>query len=139
MSCSARDLTRRRVVNTPSRWFSLTTFTSKQRLSASWRDVEWPAVDDAVEVAFTVEVGEQLAHLLGASGVHHVTPVELGELTDGSVFDRADTVAAATQFFGEVCADAGVVGEDEPGRVPGCVLASVRAHLSFIPSDVTHH
>ena len=28
---------------------------------------------------------EQLAHLLGASGVHHVTPVDLGEPTDGLV------------------------------------------------------
>ena len=60
---------------------------------------------------------EQLAHLLGASGVHHVTAVDLGEPTDGLVFDREDAVAAATQFFGEGCADAGVVGEDEPGRI----------------------
>ena len=46
-------------------------------------DVEWPAVDDAFEVAVTAEVCEQLAHLLGASGVHHVTAVDLGEPTDG--------------------------------------------------------
>ena len=88
-------------------------------------DIEWPAVDDAFEVAFTAEVCEQLAHLLGASGVHHITPVDLGEPTDGLVFDREDAVAAATQFFGEGCADAGVVDEDEPGRINGRVLVLI--------------
>ena len=89
-------------------------------------DVEWPAVDDAREVAVIAEACEQLTHLLGASGVHHVSPADLGELIDGLVFDRADAVAASVQFFGEGCTHTGGVGEDEPGRTDCGVLVLSR-------------
>ena len=130
MSCSARALTRR----SDGERAELVVLVDGEGVG----DVEWPAVDDAREVVFAAEVCEQLAHLLGASGVHHVAPVDLGELTDGSMDDRADAVAAAAQFFGDGCADAGVVGQDRARTNRSAVLSrsSLAAESS---SSMAHH
>ena len=108
-------------------------------------DVERPAVDDAGEVAFIVQVRlQQPVQLLGHAAGSARTRRRARQRLDGSMLDRADALAAAPHLLRESRPDARAVDEDQPRHslwrnrilAVSCGIGLLRDPLNFVEALV---